>query len=164
MKVEIRNLETCRGNETDAFSLEMLVDGELHAYVKNDGWGGCHLYTWMIGTKPAHDSPMRHAIFAWLNETRPASVRFLFEDEDEDSAFYARREALDAYLWGLIEQSKEHETLRKECKGNRKTVYRLKGDPEGQWTVLSVPWTGATKTALEAEHGDKIEEFANERF
>ena len=64
-----------------------------------------------------------------------------------------------ADLADAYEEKKQH---KKWCKG--KTVYRLKGDKAGEWTMIKAPFTPHVAGLLREKYGKKMDEILNERF
>jgi len=53
-------------------------------------------------------------------------------------------------------------TAERWCK--TKTVFRLKGDPEGSWLIIKAPFSDRVREHIARKYGDRVEEIANERY
>lgn len=156
MKAEVKNLRTCRGDESDAFSCTLWVDGTKVADVRQAGNGGCHDWRWTDGKRNVHD-----ALLGWLKAERPD---FLGDVLDFSEPWHDD-EALDMLVWHLIGQAQEEKMLRRHCR--TKVVFRLAGDEEGEWQTIRGTWAGNEdhiRRTMRDRYGDRLAEIANERF
>jgi hypothetical protein len=162
MKIEIKNLKTCRGDETDAFSCTLWVEGRLVAHVRQSGRGGSHSIDWVDGAgKRVREHPVLAEVLAWMERERPACVA----DVDFAGDRWAREMAMELLVWDLVERAGEERMLRRVCKRN--VVYRLVGDELGAWRTVLGTWAGNeanVRRSLQQRFGAKLEEIANERF
>jgi hypothetical protein len=77
MKIEIKKLKMCRGDETDAFSCDVHVDGVKVAQVRQAGRGGSHFWDWMDQSQGR--SQMRETLLTWIKT--PEALALLPKDE-----------------------------------------------------------------------------------
>ena len=149
-QVELKKIKSHddMSDETNCFSAEVWVDGKYLARVSNDGQGGSNNYDFDL-TKDGG----RWKEFSEWCKALPHDFEFEYEDQVIDNLFQQWAEKED--------ERKSKAQLRRLCK--TKTVFRLKGDPEGSWLTIKHPYDDCVKAHLKAKYGDKVEEVANER-
>jgi hypothetical protein len=166
MKIDIKNYRSCGGNETDAFSCILYLDGKKAAEVSNDGNGGMNMTRWLDRDLQraflAHcvtvARPIMDSWSAGLPDAKPTS--------DETFAMYCKsEEVIDVVVNDFLGKMAEEKQLKRLCK--TKVVFRLKGDRDGEWRGFKADWTtqkDSAKARLVKDFGDQLAEIANERF
>lgn len=158
MQIEIKDFTNRPGNETDAFSYTLYLDGTKAANVSNDGWGGCNIYHWF--------EPTLRAPFIEQCTAQATPILKSWGFDDAVVTVYVRSgEILDVALTPIVEAIEEEKKLRKLCK--TKVVFRLRDDEEGSWRGFSADWKSQEqeiRARLKKDFGDLLGEIANERF
>ena len=161
MNAELRKLKTFKelSRETDAFSAELWIDGELAAHVTNDGGGGDHMIRYV--DRNHGRSAYETAFNAWTEAMPPVPV----EDEWAIGRGFGPLE-MDAELWisEEVERIALEQQLRRAC--GRNTLIRLEGDAANEWRTFkpAMKFTPEVGARLRAKHGANLIEIINERF
>jgi hypothetical protein len=153
MKIEVQGYRSCRGNEGDAFSLTLVLDGKKAARVTYDGWGGEYRFDWTPGDKTVRPGATAARFLAYVDSLPP---------KDFGDGLGVMKLDADMVVGAAIDRMLEERALRRLC--TTKLVFRLRGDEPGEWRTLRAPYRPAIAAALRAERGDALEEIANERF
>ena len=155
MNAELRKLKTFKelSRETDAFSAELWIDGELAAHVTNDGGGGDHMIRYV--DRNHGRSAYETAFNAWTEAMPPTPA-----DDDFGPL------EMDAELWisEEVERIAWEQDLRRRC--NRNTLIRVEGDGADEYRSFTpaVKFTPEFAAKLRAKHGANLIEIINERF
>jgi len=146
MKVELRSLKVHRdlSEETTAFSAVVFIDGTKAGDASNRGTGG-QTDVWIT------DPQLRRSFEDWVVEQPPHALGALSLPLTPDLV-------IDL----LVEEAELAKEYRRMCRN--KTVFRFKGAPADEWREISVPFTPHIKAKVLEKHGDKIEEFLNDRI
>ena len=150
MKVELKNLKVHNdmSQETTCFSATLYIDGKKVGQARNDGQGGPNMVHF--------DDPKLYKQFEDFCKSQPPhKSKFSDKPLSMDSDFYISL---------LVEQAEQNQQIKRWCKGNKQTVFRTKSHKEGEWAIIKVPFTPATKAKLQQQHGAELVEIANERF
>ena len=155
MNAELRKLKTFKelSRETDAFSAELWIDGELAAHVTNDGGGGDHMIRYV--DRNHGRSAYETAFNAWTEAMPPTPA-----DDDFGPL------EMDAELWisEEVERIAWEQQLKRRC--NRNTLIRVEGDGADEYRSFTpaVKFTPEFAAKLRAKHGANLIEIINERF
>ena len=146
MHIELKKLKTHEdmSDETLCFSAEIWVDGRLLARVRNEGRGGSNNYDFNLTT----DGTRWKEFSDWC-KAQPPHV----------SQGYTIPCDTDLVIYDLIGKHERRKQLRRWCKNQ--TLYRLKGDKEGEWRVIKSPYFPSIERELNTKYGDKLESIAN---
>jgi len=133
-KLTVTKYKSCRGDEGDCFSCDLLVDGKTVAHVEYDGRGGNFRYDWRPdGSEYFREpGPVGTALLAWV-ATLP----------EEDCCGMMLKPDLDLKVSEVIDNMLEEKRLRKLCK--TKTVVRK---PDGKIVTWAVPFSPAFKAKI----------------
>ncbi len=135
-KIKIQNKLS---EETLCFSADIHLDGKKVGEVSNRGIGGCNEYHW-------NDNAVGEKIWA---HARATETRFNFDQ-------------LDTLLDKLITKFEEEKQFKRWCK--TKTVFRLKGDKQGEWRTFQVVYNKERHRPQLEKRYPNLEEILNERF
>lgn len=124
--------------ETACFSATVYVNGKKVGTAKNDGRGGCNDY--------------------WIDKDISLKALFDWAEQETGETF----ESLDWYLYGLIDKWEQEKTFKRWCK--TQTVFQLKGDAEGEYRTVKMPYSPQIVKAIKAKYGNELTEILNERF
>ena len=155
MNAELRKLKTFKelSRETDAFSAELWIDGELAAHVTNDGGGGDHMIRYV--DRNHGRSAYETAFNAWTEAMPPTPA-----DDDFGPL------EMDAELWisEEVERIAWEQQLKRRC--SRNTLIRVQGDGADEYRSFTpaVKFTPELAAKLRAKHGANLLEIINERF
>ena len=172
MSYTIKNVKKFRGMEGTGFNLNLLRDGKKVAFVMDEGCGAEPCFEWVDEAKPKVDVP-------WLNfQQEPISI---LRCSPEEAALYEslRGQTIkmdnfrggtitmavdpEMFVGDLFEKYENDKRFARLCK--TKTLFRLKGDKEGEWralTVHGVSFNKAAKDKIISKYGDQVEEILNE--
>jgi hypothetical protein len=125
-------------DETNCFSATINLDGKVVGTVQNDGHGGCHMYYW-------NDHNAGKQIEAWA-EQQPMEFEF---------------EKLDQIINKLLYRQENIRWLTRNTKS--KTLFRLSGEPLGEWHTIKSPFNEKVKSHIISKYG-QVECIANENL
>jgi len=148
MEITLKTVQVYDGmsEETVCFSASVYIDGKRVATASNRGYGGPNHYDWIV-----KDAEKQLADYA---ASLPPLESEYFQGELPINT--------DLLIDQLLSKHEENKKLKGWCK--KETLYRLKGDKDGQWRVLDFTYSERVKKALHNKLGDKLEEICNERF
>lgn len=129
MELSIKNYKACRGNEGDAFSLTLHLDGKKAASVEYDGSGGPYNWRWI-------DRSLQEAFKRYVAERNP---------EPDTYGCHA-----DILLEEEIEAIRLRKTFARRCK--KETLFRLPDDKPGVWRRIPAPFDESIRVSLLAKH------------
>ena len=164
MELTIKNYKSCRGDEGDAFSCTLYIDGKRAALVRYDGNGGEFEFDFTVAGK-GH-GPWRGPLF----DKFKAYVDGLPEVESSmvdprTGETWSYKPNMDMVVEQAIRLMLENRQLKRWCKNQ--VLFRVKGDEEGSWRTLQASWAekgDKVRAHLAKKYGDELEEIANERF
>ena len=147
MKLEIKKLKTWDTHDGGGYQGELLMDGQRCAYFHNDGNGG-----------PVDWRPFSADLFAKLQQHVQALPPL-----PPDPVFHGMviPMDLDIFIGGLIDDTLQERQMKRWCR--TKTVFRLPGDPEGEYRTIKAPYTEQVKVHLFNKYGGQAQ-IINERF
>ena len=154
MKLTIKNYRSCAGNEGNAWSCTLYLDGKRAAKVSYDGNGGAPIFLWEKGR-----TELRRAFQAYIDSL---PKRPLLD---------GREMVAPDMEWIVEEAANEHaenKRLKRWCR--TQLVYRYEGDPKGSYITAKAKWEGnedllRAQVAKWAEaDGKVVAEIINERF
>ena len=160
MKIEIKNYKSCAGDEGDAFSCTLYLDGKRAALVRYAGTGGPFDFDFTVagaGNGP-WCGPLYDAFKAYIDSLPEVECEW---DDPKTGKPASLKRTMDWVVGDVVNETVETRKLKRLCKKN--TVWREQGDPKGQWHTVAVPWGTEGRRWLEQNAGD-VEEVANERF
>ena len=143
MSYEIKNLKTFNGREGKGYNANLFRDGKKVAELIDSGDGG--------------EAVVREVVFGEVKRIeQEISGKFI----DLGEEFQNMKVPMDvsSYLSQLVEEFE----MKKLCR--KYTLMRFKGDSEGFYRKLSLPFTPEVKAVLFRQYGDHIIEFINERY
>jgi hypothetical protein len=145
MNAELKKVKIARfmSEETTAFTAELWLDGKMAAFVKNDGQGGDN-----------------HPAFIERGMAQPfydycATMTWTYDGETYTHNY-------DSYIGELLEQYEQHQWSKRQCKA--KTLFRLKGDPAGQYHVIKHVFDDTMAEIIRRKEGDQLDYILNERI
>jgi hypothetical protein len=148
MKYELRKVRVHpdMSQETECFSAEIWTsEGVKVARVSNDGLGGCNSYD---AFGDYRSSAELKAFEAWC-KAQPSRLFYGITLPSNP----------DMCVFSMLKEWAEQKWLKRQCR--TRTLYRVKGDPDGEWRTLNLPWEDHFKTFLETKYGDSLESIAN---
>jgi hypothetical protein len=143
MRCELKGLKVCKfaSQETTCYEAKLFIDGVFAAHCSNDGQGGCDNIRF---------------------EDRALEARFLEFARAETGAKF---EPDAQYVGRLMDEVEAQKQYRRWCK--TKIVFRIVGDPEGQFrtnTGTYTPERGAMLRKAIVERGMVLEYILNEKI
>ncbi len=143
MSYEIKGLKTFNGMEGKGYNANLFRDGKKVAEVIDSGDGG------MVS--------VREIVFGEVKRIKQ-EISGKFIDLGEE--FQNKKVPMDVstYMAQLVEEFE----MKKLCR--KYTLMRFKGDSEGSYRKLSLPFTPEVKDVMLRQYGDHIIEFINERY
>ncbi len=166
MSYTVKNVKKFRGMEGTGFNLNLLRDGKKVAFVMDEGCGGVSRFEWVDYDKPKVD-------VQWTNyQKQPCTIRCTPEEATlyeflRGKTFKVGTVTLvvdpDIFVGDLLENYENDKRFARLCK--TKTLFRLKGDKEGEWRALTVHGVSFNKTVKDkiiSKFGDQVEEILNE--
>jgi hypothetical protein len=143
MKCELKSLKVCKfaSHETTCYEAKLFIDGVFAAHCSNDGQGGSDNIQF---------------------KDRALEARFLAFAKAETGATFEPDAQYIARLMDAIETAKWNKRI---CKN--KIVFRLVGDPEGQFRTNTGTYTPERGQALRdaiVKRGLKLDFILNEKI
>ena len=173
MKITVKNYKSCRGNEGDAFSCTVYLDGKKAAHVQYDGWGGEYLWDFTVSDGQMYGGTMCAKFKAYCDGLPKQKTSI--EDADDPTGFWHMQPDMNTLLDDALKLMLENRQLKRWCKKN--LVYRVKGQKEGEWyqwphpAVARYPEVEAYRKLLRErleeildKEGKELVEIANDRF
>lgn len=163
-RLTIKSYRSCTGNEGEAFSCTLYLDGKRMGTVKYDGWGGPFMYEFWkkVRGEVRRDEAKERAVREYC-ESRPDIV-CSFEDPETGKPCVMKAD-VDLVVGEVIEDHQEERQLRSWCR--TKVVFKLRGTKDGEYMTLAVRFAGneeRVRKQLARKYGDRVEEIVNERF
>ena len=141
----VKGVKSFRGMEGYGFNATLFRGKVKIAFVIDEANGGCYHYDWF---DRAEDKRLRDYC-----ETLPKEAVYDMEIAVDP----------DILVSELVERYENDKKFSRLCKVS--TLFRLKGDPEGQYQVYKkVPYNEAMKKHLVEKYGDTVEEILNEKY
>ena len=163
---QVKNVKIFRGHDGHAFNSSLYCDGKRVATVDDDGWGGECRFQWLDYKKPKVEVTCKHCDGTeYVRKCTPAEAAFLENLKGRTYEYGGKlnNHNPDTYVGELIQEFETQKQYRKWCKG--RTVFRLKGDKEGEWRTIGMPWSDPrTKPYIDKKYGSKVEEILNEKI
>ena len=141
----VKNVKFFAGHDADQMSCSLYMDGKRVATVLDDSWGGGFQCNW-IKTDMTKD-------FECFAKCITVESKYF-----DDGTTYNGDIVVDV----LVNHFEEVKQMEKWCKG--KIVFRLKGDNDGEWRTVKLPFNPTNRRRVELHCGDKLEEILNDRF
>lgn len=141
----VKGVKSFRGMEGQGFNA-ILYRGKIKiAFVIDEANGGCYHYDWF--------SRAEEKILRDHCESLPTQAIYDVEIAVDP----------DMLMSELVDKYENDKKFSRLCKIS--TLFRLKGDPEGQYQVYKkVPFNEAMKKFLQEKYGDALEEIFNEKY
>lgn len=135
MQLSLKNVKVHKdmSEETVCFSATLYIDGKRAADVSNSGHGGPNRYYFA-------DRALEAKVHAWA-KTRPVPVPGI--------------EELDQLVDALLEKADLLARLKRH--GKKNTMFRLLGDPKGQWRTVLRPYEPAVHQHLLTKYAGRLE-------
>ena len=130
----LKAIKMAGGDETPRFEAKITENGKVIGIVFNEGCGGSCGYLM--------DNLRDHSQFE-------AFIKQWGIDNKQDL------EIMDMWVYEQLDNYEERKLLLRIAK--KKTPFRVKGDPEGEWRTIGAPYSEQVKKAIEAKYGDKVE-------
>jgi hypothetical protein len=158
VKIELRAVKISKAlsRETIAFTGTLYIDGRKAAYCMNDGGGADNTVDFVGGWDGEFFKAMQEHI-ATLPPVRP---KWLKAEEKP------LRVTLDWFISDLVGKAETEQAIKRWCRRN--VVYRIKGDPEGeyrQWGLrggragMTIEQRREVTQIVRDKHGDSIIEI-----
>ena len=146
MKIEIKNLSHNKrlSEETQCFACSVYVNGKKVGTAENRGHGGCTMVFFQ-------DRELQREVETYCKGLPPYQ-----------SDFGDLKMSLEFQIDLLVEKELELREYRRWCR--KKLVFRVKGDPEGEFRTLKVPYTPELAQRVQEKYGDKLDFILNERI
>ena len=145
MDYSVKNVRALSGGlEGNGFSATIYADDKKIGTVRDDGNGG-EAYV---------DVPDA--------ENKKAFDAFLATFPPEDFGGHKLEMTADLYLARLVDEALDAARIKRRCA--KKTLFRVKGDPEGECRTVNSAYSEAVKAFITKKYGDSVEEILNERF
>lgn len=140
MSYELKAVKMAGGDETPRFEAKIYKDGKQIATVYNEGCGGCNGYIFQGGRNCPEETAFHAFAQNWCKDNN-------HETSEPD----------DMWVFDGLDTLEENKKLRRLSK--KKTLFRLKGEPKGEWRTVTVPYSPQVQTYLDKKYGDKVEEI-----
>lgn len=153
MKIELKKIHysPSLSEETNAFTADIYVDGNMAGHARNSGHGGntdVHIISPEI-RKRANEYAKALPPIALSSGPLPMDLEHLIDT------------LLEEHLKAKENQRIEN-TYKRWCK--KSVVFRVKGDKPNTWRTLNTVYVQGAVQHLRQKHGDQLEEILNERF
>ena len=160
MNYEVKGVKTFRGMEGYGFNASLYRDGKKVALVIDEGNGGDYNFEWFDFKLPRVEATINGLDGELKVKVTPEESIFLqYVKENTDASDY---EGADTVVARLVDKFEENKKLKQYCK--KKTLFRLKSDPDdGSWRTCGGT-TEKTREFITAKYGDQVAEIANDRF
>lgn len=148
----LKGIKTFNGMEGGGYEANLYLGKEKVATAFNDGNGGSDL----LRFRSREDEKAFEDFCGNWYQTSAAKEEFdkLVGHTGTDSTHYDKSLAVESWVAEFIADREEEKLLKRLSK--KKTLFRLKGDPVGEWrTIKSVD--PRIITQLRRTHGDRIE-------
>jgi len=140
MKIEARNHREVRGGMNwTGFDIDLYVDGVHACHVRDEGHGGCLLYT----------------------KRNPDLMKSLEEYAEGHDRVEGLTCTVDTLVAMAVDEVEVEKRLRKDCK--KVTLFRLPTDPDGEWRGFKIPFNPSVAQMVRTRYGSDVV-IANERF
>jgi hypothetical protein len=133
--LSVKGVKSFQGMSTLGFNASLYENGKRLGLVIDEGSGGSYLYR--------IDRKKRDVFEKWARVHKQEGI-----------------EALDSVLAELVDTFEQTKQLKRMCK--KKTVVRLKDDPEDSFSTWARPYTPEFAAQLREKHD--VVEIVNERF
>ena len=138
----IRNSRSCEGTDGTAWSADVLIRGRKAFSVRQSGTGGEASFS-------VYDSELYEAARKFAADRKPYFMEGLSVPSD-----------LEMFIGEMVDR-KEHEArLKRLCR--TETVFRLPGDPDGEYRRLKAKCTADLKKRLLKKYPEA--EIVNDRY
>ena len=142
----VKGVKSFRGMEGQGFNATLYRGKIKIAFVIDEANGGCYHYDWF--------NRAEEKILMDYCESLPKEAVY---DDMEISV------DPDMLVGALVDKYENDKKFSRLCKTS--TVFRLKGDPDGQYQVYKkVPFNEAMRKLLMEKYGDTIEDILNEKY
>lgn len=141
----VKNVKTFEGMEGIGFNASLYQGGKKIAFVIDDATGGDLQIQW-------HDKTAKTALLEYINTLPDCDI--------DGTGEHLVSMSVDIFISELVNQHMERQQKRRWCKNA--TVFRVKGDRQGEYRKVPVPYSSAVKAKLIEEYGDDLEEIVNE--
>jgi hypothetical protein len=131
--------------ETNAFNADVYIDGKKAATAENNGKGGETIIHFL-------NPEVRKQVTEYCN-TLPPDTGNIPQTIDY---------IIDNLLVQYLQEKETTKQYKRWCK--RETCFRLKGDKEHNYRIITNPYSPEVKQFLVKKYGDQIEEILNEKF
>ena len=175
----VKNVKSFMGMDALGFNCNLYRGKKKIAFCIDDGNGGMLHIDWMHSKLPKTENeyPNKKAYDkAWdeWKKLKAEEEKLLLKHVKKlpkvKSSFGGKEEMeltidMDWFITDLVskwEQDAEERKIQRQCKS--KTLFRLKGDKEGEHWVLKNTFDDRVRKALNDKYGDKLEEIINDRF
>jgi hypothetical protein len=159
-KYEVKGVKAFRGMDTLGYNATLYRDGTKVALLVNDGSGGELQISWFDVMKPRvaiSAEGYKGEQYAW-NGTAEESALYGFV-KSLNLGHGTDRWNVEAFLASLVDDFENIKRFKRICKSN--TLYRLVGDPEGEWRKLRHPYDEAVKSHLVGKYGKMLADVMN---
>jgi len=141
----IKNIKTFKGMEgMGGFNLTLYRGKTKVAIIINDDCGGCNMYHFCNGNGDYNREE---------REIFDAHVAKVIEDDFEPD---------DQFIDHLFNKTTNDRRFKRLCK--KQTLFRIKGDAEGEYRVYNHIYDAGMKAHMEKQYGDKIIEVLNDQY
>lgn len=164
----IRKFKSFTGMEGLGFNAELCHNGRPVCFVIDEANGGefnYQWYDWKAERVPLERVDYQGKKFTY--KATPDEAQFLAflaslpsEKNEWDDKFSPVDD--DSFMAAFVDDYESEKQVKRWCK--TKTVFRLKGDPDGEYHTIKQLFNQNLKDWLVKKHGDKLEEILNERF
>lgn len=134
MKIGIKNYKSCAGNEGDAFSCTLYLDGKRVATIQYDGWGGEYVFDFELSDKTMYGGPVCTRFKEYV-ESLPKKKTDI-ADGDDPSGFWHMQPSMDS----VVEPAIKAVVQKKMCQG--KVMFQLESDRKCAWQGFRGKWKG----------------------
>jgi hypothetical protein len=171
----VKGVKYHKGHEGEPLAqCSLLRDGAKVADYSDGDWGGEARFSWRderTAPKVRRTLPADYHGNASPQEISVTPEEGLLLDHIKDMTWemYGGEEGIpaktapmhpDIFVGDLISRFDEQKQFRVRAKSQ--TLYRLHGDPKGQYWTLNRPFDSQTKHRIQQKHGDRLAEIINE--
>jgi len=162
----VKGVKTFRGHEGLGYNATLYRGNKKVAFVYDDASGGELAIEWQDYKEPKVSingkSPYKDEARTYKGTPEEKILQELVNElPPEKTDFGQVTVDIAIFVDGLVSNYEETKQLKKWCK--TKTLFRLKGDKEGEWRTIKNQFCDRVKNYITKTYGNELLEIANER-
>jgi hypothetical protein len=167
-KYQVKNVKSFQGRQGYGYECSLYRGGKRVAKVVDTASGGEVDFYWEDSKETRVDVTVHGCSDRVCTFKATPEEKILLEHVGpmfyEEPSFDGKpmRLGIDGFLAQLVDKFEEMKQYKAWCR--KGTVFRLKGDKEGSWRILRIPYSNPrAKKCLDDKYGKKVEEILNEK-